>query len=504
MNITKIAIVGGGTAGWLAANHLGLALSSNSNVEITVIESLDIPSIGVGEGTVPYIVKSLKKFGISEAELLGSCDATFKQGIRFVSWLDEKVHGAHNFYYHPFEAPYPEGLDITNIWLNLGKKIPFDYVGIQSRVCESGLAPKLKTDGNYQGVLPYAYHFDAAKFAKLLKRNALDRFNVRVLNGTVDESKLDQTGHIESLCMTNGDILHFDFYVDCTGFSAKLISSVSNDSFQDKSEQLLVDTALVQQIERDDPSSLNPYTTATAHKAGWMWEIPLTSRTGTGFVYASKYMSHKEALETYARMLNVDSVNPRKIEMRVGYRNQSWSKNCVALGLAQGFVEPLEATSILLTDFSAEFLSKNFPLSRAEISVFSDHYNDAVNCAWESTIDFIQLHYILSDRVDSDFWVEYRSEVKLSDSLERKLAKFRLRSPQQMDFWSRFELFNEKNFLYVLYGMKFNTHPQTTSQVEFDIGLKLLDKNNEQLRRAKGALLDHGEWLKQLKQYMSS
>jgi len=504
MKIKRIAIVGAGTAGWLAANHLGSELSTDSEIEITVIESKDVPTIGVGEGTVPYIMNGLKRFGISEAELLTSCDATFKQGIKFVNWLSSDAHG-DNHYYHAFDAPYPGGFDISPYWVNHGGKRPFDDIGIQARIAEFGLAPKRKSSGEYVGDLAYAYHFDAAKFAQLLANNAKKRFGVKHQMATITSTKKDKTGNITHLVTKNNEELAFDFYVDCSGFSSVLIEQAFNVPFISKSDELLTDTVLVQQMPLADDESINPYTTATAHKAGWIWDIPLTSRRGTGFVYSSRYMSDEEALQLYTDYLGVDKANisPRKLSMELGYRETFWIKNCVPLGLAQGFLEPLEATSILLSDFSAELLAKNFPRDLTDMDTVAPYYNRAVTYAWERTVDFIKLHYYLSDRKDSQFWLDSKNEDLLSTELKERLNKFKIRTPRQADFFSRFDLFDEKNFLYVLYGMKFKTKPAILSPMEIERSCAILKSNDDIVAKASQELLPHRQWLMGLRAAMS-
>lgn len=502
MKINRIAILGGGTAGWLAANHLGFELSKYENIEITVLESDEVPSIGVGEGTVPFIQNSLRKFGISEAEFLHKCDATFKQGIKFVNWLDENVHG-HNYYYHPFDVPEVQGYSITPYMLS--SEHAFHDVGIQASVCELGLSPKLKSNGPYEGALSYAYHFDAAKFANLLSENARDRFSVKHKVETVKDATLTSSGDIEYLITKSGERFPYDFYIDCSGFSSLLIGKTLETPFINKDKELLTDTALVQQIPLEEGAEIKPYTTATAHKAGWIWDIPLTTRRGTGFVYSSKYMSEEEALEAYASYLNVDpsSLSPRKLDMKMGYREIFWNKNCVALGLAQGFVEPLEATSILLTDFSAELLSRNFPRTSEEIATFSEHFNEAVKYSWDKTVDFIKLHYCISDRNDSEFWVQNRQLNNSSDELRRRLDKFKIRAPIQSDFFSRFDLFNHNNYLYVLYGMNYPTAKVHLDEPEEKQSIKLLKSNSSLLEQAKQHLMSHKDWLIQLNKAMS-
>lgn len=500
MKIKRVAIIGGGTAGWLAANHLGAELCADREIEITVLESEVVPTIGVGEGTVPYIIKGLKRFGISEAELLIGCDATFKQGIKFVNWLDSERHGK-NFYYHPFDIPFPAGFDVSPYWVSFANTTPFDNVGIQARICELGLAPKRKSSGEYAGDLTYAYHFNALKFANLLAANAQKKFNVVHKLATIVGAKKDSAGYISHILTDCGEELAFDFYVDCSGFSSVLIEKELSVPFISKSKELLTNTALVQQVPISEEESLNPYTTATAHKAGWIWDIPLTNRRGTGFVYSSNHMGLDEAHSLYAQYLGADltSFSPRKIEMNMGYRKEFWHKNCVALGLAQGFVEPLEATSILLTDFSADLLARNFPRCRDDIITSISYCNKVVNYAWERTIDFIKLHYCISDRKDSDFWLDNQKMETLSDDLRERLELWRRRPPQKVDFFSRFDLFDAENFLYVLYGMKFKTMPLALTEKEVSKSGALIKDNEMLVNKVAANLLRHRDWLKELK-----
>jgi len=500
MKIKRIAIIGGGTAGWLAANHLGAELVADEEVQITVIESKDVPTIGVGEGTVPYIMKSLKRFGISEAELLLTCDATFKQGIKFVNWRNPQLHG-ENYYYHPFDEPYPAGVDVTPYWIAHEQGRPFDDVGLQARVCELGLAPKRQSAGEYQGDLSYAYHFNALKFANLLSRNAQNRFNVSHLQATIEQAEVNSDGNITHLHTDEGESLPFDFYIDCSGTSSILIDKTLNVPFISKADELFTDTALVQQVPLEPTNNINPYTTATAHSAGWIWDIPLTNRRGTGFVYSSQHMTEDEAIRQYAKYLNVSDTGftPRKIKMDIGYRETFWQNNCVALGLAQGFLEPLEATSILVTDFSAELLARNFPRMKDDIDCSTKYYNEVVRYVWERCVDFIKLHYCISDRQDSAFWQANRDSTTWSSELTSRLEKFSKRPPHQSDFFSRFDLFNEKNFLYVLYGMGFKTRTPKLGANETAHCRSLFESNDAIVEQAKKRLLKHDTWLNGLR-----
>ena len=497
MKIKTIAIIGGGTAGWLAANHLGRELLADPELSITVIESDEVPIIGVGEGTVPFIKQSLQKFGIGEAELMLSCETTFKTGIRFQGWLDAARHGADHYYLHAFASPFPGGLDVTPAWLEDSGGRPFDDVSVAARLSEAGRSPKQISSGPYVGEADYAYHVNAQQFAQLLSRNAQQRFGVRHQLATIVGAERAADGSIAALRTRSGERLAFDFYVDCSGFASLLTQGVLKVPFVDKSHQVLTDTALVQQVPFGPDEPIAPYTLATAHRAGWIWDIPVTQRRGTGFVYASAYMGEDEAVVAFARYLGRPEAGfvPRKIAMKIGYRQQMWSHNCVALGLAQGFVEPLEATSILLTDFSAQLLSRNFPRQQGDEPALRRHFNEATGQAWERIIDFVQLHYHLSDRSDSDFWLDNRQPGHLSEVLRERLAKWRVAPPQATDFGSRFELFSVENYLYVLYGMKFATRGFPIGEAERREARQQLAQVEARARRLVESLPSHREWL---------
>lgn len=460
MKIKNIAIIGGGTAGWLAGNHLGRELMGDPEIAITVIESPDVPIIGVGEGTVPSIRNSLQNFGISEAEFISACDVTFKQGIKFIEWLDPKTHGTGHYYYHPFDIPYPFGMDTIPAWLTQHSRPSFAHaVSAQAKICDAMLAPKSIHAPEYQGEANYAYHLNAMKFSQLLAKNAKARFGVQHQLATIVGATRRDDGNIAALVTNGGEHLAFDFYIDCSGFASILLTEELQVPFVDKSCELLTNTALAMQVPTELDSVIPPYTLATAHKAGWIWDIALTNRRGTGFVYSSEHMSESEALQQFSQYLGVDAeqFSPRKIPMKVGYRQEFWHKNCVAIGLAQGFVEPLEATSILVTDFAAQYLARNFPQTNADVPLLSKRYNQVMIYSWERVIDFVKLHYCLSDRSDSDFWILNRSPETMSDTLQERLAIWKNFYPRNLDFFSKFEIFDAENYLYVLYGMKYPT-----------------------------------------------
>lgn len=496
-----MAIVGGGTAGWLAANHLGVELSRDPHVEITLIESKDIPIIGVGEGTVPLIKDTLKKFGISEVDLLSTCDATFKQGIKFCRWMDTKKHGANHFYYHPFSSPYPSGFDVTNYWLNNKDSFEFSKLSEIYSIAELNKSPKQKSSPPYVGLVDYAYHFNAVKFSDLLAKNAREKYAVKHVFETISRVTLHADESIKGFVYESGNEEEFDFFIDCSGFYSLLIGSTLGVPFLDKSAQILTDTALAIQEPISDTEEIPPYTLATAHEAGWIWDIPLTHRRGIGFVYSSQHMNEIEAIGHFSKYLGRDlqNSNLRKIPMKIGYRESFWRKNCVALGLAQGFVEPLEATSILVTDFSAQLIARNFPKLTDDIPIVSEHCNKAVRYTWERIIDFVQLHYFISDRRDSAFWIDNTEIIDISAVLKERLDMWKIAPPKRSDFSSTFDIFGVENYLFVLYGMGYPTRPGLLNNKEENKSKELILNVQEKSLHMGKSLLSHRFWLNELK-----
>ncbi|MGS0690909.1 tryptophan halogenase family protein [Shewanella sp. 30m-9] len=501
MDIKRIAIVGGGTAGWLAANHLGKAALSNQHLSVTLIESPDIPTIGVGEGTVPAIRQSLNSFGISEAEFIRRCDVTFKQSIKFVNWLDKNSHGEENFYHHLFDMPAAMGEALTAQWLSKKDRAYAGTISPQHAVCEAYKAPKAITDPEYSGRLGYAYHLNAAKFAELLGENATERFGVEHIRANVKQVVLGEEGEIKSLVTDTSGTLDFDFYIDCSGFASLLIDGSLKVPFISKAEELFVDKAVVVQVATASDDIIPPFTVSTAHQAGWIWDIALSNRRGVGFVYCSKYMDDATAVSKLDKYLGgkLSEHQHRVIPMTVGYRERSWEKNCVALGLAQGFLEPLEATSILLTDFAAGLLASRFPTSTEQLPVLKQRFNHVMEYAWERVVDFIKLHYCLSDRADSQFWIDNRCPATMSDTLKNRLALWQDFVPNREDFFSKFEVFDLENYLYVLYGMHYTTEVnQDKSELNNSSYQQRLDEVSAQLI---SVLPEHRELLEKIKRY---
>ncbi|MDP5142827.1 tryptophan 7-halogenase [Rheinheimera baltica] len=506
--VKHILVVGGGTAGWLTACHLAKALNCKEHtaVQVTLVESPDIPTIGVGEGTVPAIRQSLQYLGISETDLIRHCDATFKQSIRFIDWMAPTAGKTH-YYHHVFDYPERQDFKLTPYWLLSQRQQSYaDTLGIQSRICDLGLAPKLITQPEYDGVTNYAYHLDAAKFAALLTRHGTNVLGVHHIKANVKQVETSADGAIAAIDTDTSGKLTADLYVDCSGFQALLIGQALGVKFIAKNDVLFCDSAIAVQVPYTDPSApIASSTLATAQSAGWIWDIGLPTRRGVGYVYSSKYCSSAEA-ETALRAYigkGADALSYRQIPMHVGYREHFWQKNCVAIGLSQGFVEPLEATGLLVYDACARMLADTLPAHSQQFGLAAARFNQHVRSAWGNVIDFIKLHYCLSDRQDSAFWRDNRDENTIPLSLQHKLAQWRCQVPSAYDFPGRFDIFHVDNYLYVLYGMHFDTDISMLRHrlVQHERASQLVASNQQYLKQALQVLLPHRQLIERIKQY---
>lgn len=466
-SIKKVVIVGGGTAGWLAASHLGKSLNAanNPDIDITLVESDKIAPIGVGEGTVPAMRGTLKYFGISETEFFRRCDATFKQSIKFDGWLGNKTQNEEDSYHHIFDIASQSPTETSVYWQLASQQTKTRYtdsVSIQASLCDAMLAPKTITTPEFQGQASYAYHLDAHKFSDLLKENAIGKLGIKHLIDNVSEVSLAEDGDIAAVIGDRSGHIEADLFVDCSGFQSLLLGKALEVPFVDKSDILFVDHALTIQVPYDnDNTDIPPYTIATAQENGWTWDISLPQRRGIGYVYSSKYTSHERAREVLSEYLKGEhaDIEPRLIPMKIGYRQEFWHKNCVAIGLSAGFVEPLEATGLLAFDSSSRNLAENFPATRQHMDIVAKDYNHKIQYVWDRVIDFVKLHYFLSGRRDTQFWIDNTNPNSAPEGLLNKLEHWRHSPPTESDFFSRYEMFNLDNYLYILNGMNFETDP---------------------------------------------
>jgi tryptophan 7-halogenase len=457
----SILIVGGGTAGWLTAAYLAKALrvDEQAHLSITLLESPDIGIVGVGEATFPTIRNTLRFLGVDEAHFIRQTSATFKQGIRFVDWAQPPREGRHHSYFHPFEAPFStDGASLAPYWLlqDEATRAPFaEAVTIQARVAGAQRAPKRPHESDFSGPLNYAYHFDAAKLAGVLADRARE-LGVRHLRGHAGQVVLDAAGAIEKLvCPEHGD-LSADLYVDCSGFRAELIGKALGSPFKSARPILFADRAVACHTPYDRPDApIQSYTVATAHAAGWIWDIGLAGARGVGCVYSSDHMDDDRAEAVLRDYLGGAEVATRNIRFDAGYRQQQWIGNCVAVGLSAGFLEPLESTGVVLIEAAVAMIAELFPHS-GPIDAPARRFNELMTARFDNIIVFLKLHYCLSHRPET-FWRDNADPASIPERLAELLEQWRWRPPSRFDFILDLETFAFFNYQYILYGMGFRT-----------------------------------------------
>ncbi len=458
-----VTIVGGGTAGWITACYMARMLSGHlpTGVQITLIESEDIGIIGVGEGTFPSIRKTLKRIGLDEADMVREASATFKQGIRFNNWRRTPTPGEDEHYFHPFQTVGQHaGLDLLPYWLLglAGEGAWADVCTVQKRVVEASRAPKLISHENYAGPLNYAYHFDAVEFARLLRRHAIS-LGVRHVVDDIEQVVLGADGAIDHLQARKSGEVRSDLYIDCSGFRAELIGKALGAPFRSFRDHLFQDRAVAMQVPYGDVAGPIPsYTVSTAQTNGWTWDIGLHNRRGTGYVYSSAHTTDEEAERTLRAYVGkaAEGLSTRFLKFEAGFRETQWRKNCVAIGLSAGFIEPLEATGIGFAEIAAVILCSVFPWS-GEYELAAKQFNAQMARRYTHVIDFIKLHYCISERRDTAFWRDHTSESTISDALKERLEMWRYRPPSFIDVDLKHDIFTEHNWQYVLYGMGFQT-----------------------------------------------
>lgn len=462
--VRHIVIVGGGSAGWLTAGILAAEhkAGGDSAIRITLVESPEVNPIGVGEGTWPSMRDTLRKMGISETDFIRECDASFKQASKFVQWVTGEED---DYYYHPFAAPQGFGqVNLERQWRSSHADRRFaSVVSHQPQLCEQGKAPKQSTTPEFAAVANYAYHLDAGKFGKFLRKFCTEKLGVSHVLDHVRGINSADSGDIASLETESHGQIEGDLFIDCTGFSSILLGRHYAIPFISKRDTLFCDTALAVQVPYATEDSLvASHTISTAQAAGWIWDIGLPSRRGVGHVYSGAHTSDEEAeraLMTYLEHssgLRGDKLGtPRKIAINPGHRETFWHRNCVAVGISAGFIEPLEASALALIELSAAMISDELPATREVMDVIARRFNERFSYRWDRIIDFLKLHYLLSKRNDSDFWTDNRRVESIPERLLELLGLWRYRSPSRRDFHEIEEIFPYASYQYVLYGMGF-------------------------------------------------
>ena len=454
--IARVIVVGGGSAGWITA---GLLAAEHAEVSISLIESPNVPIIGVGEGTWPSMRRTLQRLGLSEAEFVRDCDASFKQGTWFRDWSCKGDSG----YLHPFSLPTEfSSLNLANYWLTLEHSGAFaDFVTPQADVVKAGLAPKQCGTPDFAFNVNYGYHFDAGKFAQVLKRHVTQNLGVEYVSAHINGVERAENGDIARLILDDGELAG-DLFVDCSGQQSLLLGQQMGVDLVPADGILFNDRALAVQVPYESPdASIASTTHSTAQDAGWIWDIGLQSRRGLGYVHSASHTTPDQSHEALCRYIEqtapaiaVADLTFRELSFVPGYRKTFWDHNCVAVGLSAGFIEPLEASALALVEQSANILCDHFPSTRQIMDVVSKRFNEKMHYHWQGIIEFLKLHYVLSQRDDSDYWRANRDPSSCPESLTEKLLLWRQQAPWHDDAPRIDELFPSASYQYVLYGMK--------------------------------------------------
>ena len=467
----SVVIVGGGSSGWMTASYLRKALDG---VDITLVEAPHIKTIGVGEATFSTIKLFFDYLGLQEHDWMPSCNATYKLAIRFVNWTREGGH-----FYHPFQRlDSVDGYNMAEWWMKLKRgEEAFDYACFAiPAMCDAKRSPRY-LDGrvfddkvqsyftldekapnsflaDHMVQYPYAYHFDAGLLAEFLEAYSTKR-GVKKIEDEVVDVVLGEDGSISHIQTKGHGAIGADLFVDCTGFRGLLINKALHEPFLSFSESLLNDSAVALQIPVDNArNGIDPCTTATAMSSGWCWNIPLYGRIGTGYVYSSQFQSKDEAEAEFRRHLGpkADPCTANHIKMRIGRNRNSWVKNCVAIGLSSGFVEPLESTGIFFIQHGIEELVHHFPKGQPDETVVRSYNRSVAECI-DGVREFLTLHYRASDRDDTPFWQAVKNDTVVSESLRDQLALWSRRLPNAKNINTRYHGFESYSYAVMMLGL---------------------------------------------------
>ena len=487
----SIAVIGGGTAGWMTAAVLARLVGGKA--DITLVESAEIGTIGVGEATIPPIRNFNAILGLDEREFLRETKGTYKLGIEFRDW----TRLGHS-YFHPFGV---HGADINGryfhqYWLKLrqlGDETPIDDYSLCSVAATDNKAGPLVNDPrSVMATFGSAFHFDAALYAGYLRRYAEARGVKRLERKVVDVSLNGENGFVKAVHFESGDSLEADFYIDCTGFRGLLIEGALKAGYEDWTPWLPCDRAVA--LPCESAPTLVPYTRSTARKAGWQWRIPLQHRIGNGYVYSSAHISDDEAAATLLDNLDGAPVGePRFLRFKAGRRRKFWIKNCLAVGLSAGFMEPLESTSIHLIQTGITKLLDLFP-DRSFDPVDIEEYNRLTALEFEGIRDFLILHYHATERRDSPFW-DYCRTMEIPDALAHRIALFRGRG--RMPLRMAYDLFTDTSWIAVFLGQ--GVTPQSYEPLidahDLDAVRTRLDGQKKLIAQAAASMPSHADYV---------
>ncbi len=490
--LDKLIILGGGTTGWMTAAALGTLLKG-TGTQITLVESEAIGTVGVGEATIPPLIAFNEMLGVDENQFVRETQATFKLGIEFIDW-----YKLGHSYIHPF-GDFGIDFDVLpfyQYWANLNSQglagDLFDYsLMVQACRAEKFMRPLTDRPQSALSGINYAFQFDAGQYGAFLRRHA-EAKGVQRVEGRINKAIQNaETGHVETLHLDDGQTLSADFFFDCSGFRGLLIEDTLKAGYEDWSEWLPANRAVaVGCTKTEEPI---PYTKATAQNAGWQWRIPLQHRTGNGYVYCNDFISDDEAAQTLLSNLDGEPLaDPKFLRFTTGRRKKFWDKNVVSLGLAAGFMEPLESTSIHLVQTSLARFMSHYPDKRilqSDINAF----NEKTILEYERVRDFLVLHYSATLRDDTAFW-RHCQALPRSEHLNRKIEQF---SQSGRIFEAPSDLFSTASWLAVMYGQGIapKGYNKVTDKAPLDVIQKRINYIQDVIMKSVGVMPGHSEFI---------
>ncbi|GAB5458103.1 MAG: tryptophan 7-halogenase [Henriciella sp.] len=509
--IQHVTIVGGGTSGWIAACFLAKRfqkLIKAGKFKVTLIESQKIGIVGVGESTARPMADLLRYIGINESEFIKRCDATFKLSGYFnhwdvnqkgdpVSWVNpfftqSDIEGFNPGYLFSQFAMHPGGGPINESYT--------EAMSVCPAIIRAHKGPRALNKSDYQYDVPYSYHMNAVELAKMLMEHG-KTLGVEHIYDDVKDVNLDDRGFVRSLTLEERGEVPIEFVIDATGFASIIIGKAMGEPFENYDKYLLNDRAVVAQLPHADPTKIQPTSHATGMKAGWSFWVPLFNRAGSGYIYSSKFISDDDAIKEFKAHVGpaADDIDPRVIRMRIGKTRRSLVKNCLALGLSSGFVEPLEATAIYSVQLGLMWLMKYLPESDFSEAV-EKRYNSQIDTLYSEIVDFIVMMFYISNRDDSEFWRTVRHELEVPDSLQEKLDLWKHTMPDELDLQGN-TFFTTNSYLSALMGKQFykgRTYMQASGVPE-TLWQQYLSARNDRTKMFLNTLPDHYTLLRHIR-----
>ena len=509
--IRNITVVGGGTSGWLAATYIARLFQKKiqtGDLSVTVIESPDVGIIGVGESTARPMSELLRLIGINEAEFIKRCNATFKLSGWFANWdVDEK--GEPVSWVNPFFSQSDiHGLNPASLYATYGmhrgggaiEEGFTEAISVCPDIIRAHKGPRPLGTGEYKFEIPYSYHMDAIELAKMLMERGKE-LGVKQIIDHVNEVHLDEKGFVSELSLRKNGAHPIEFVIDATGFASIIIGKALGEPFEPYDKYLLNDRAAVAQVPHKDPTRIEPTSRATGMDAGWSFRVPLYNRVGSGYIYSSKFISDDEAINEFMKHIGDagKDIEPRIIRMRIGKVRRSWVKNCLALGLSSGFVEPLEATAIYSVQVALQWLVGYFPDRDFNPAVI-DRYNRHIDGFYNEIVDFITLLFCISNRDDTPYWRAVRNDMEIPPRLKENLEVWRATMPQELDLLTQ-TFFSPTSYRSALMGKQYykgREYPESALFSEAN-WKQYLQLRRQRTRDLMAKLPDHYTLLRQIR-----